>query len=234
MNIFVVIRENTALILLNTSGEALHKRGYRREAGDAPIKETLAAAIIMVSNWRYKSPFLDPFCGSGTIAIEAALMARNIAPGLKRSFAFESWDWYDKKYKLDETTAAMARIYPSGEYQIEASDIDPDMVEIAMENARRAGIPNDVTFRNADVRSYADSKRTGCLVTNPPYGLRLNDQDLVPLYDTLTKIFKANKELAGGIITSWDLFLDRAKREGFEKRKLYNGSERCDFCYKKA
>ncbi len=228
-----MIRENHALILLNSSGEALHKRGYRREAGDAPIKETLAAALIMISNWRYKSNFLDPFCGSGTIAIEAALLARNIAPGLKRSFAFEDWTWYDKAHKQNTVQEAMAKIYPTGDYHIEASDIDPDMVDIAEENARRAGIPNDITFRSCSVKDYTDTPLSGCLVTNPPYGLRLNDQDLVPLYESLTKIFKTNKGLAGGIITSWDLFLDRAKKEGFEKRKLYNGSERCDFCYKK-
>lgn len=154
IHIFALIRENTTLLLLDTSGEPLHKRGYRTEALEAPIKETLAAALVMLSGWRFKEPFLDPFCGSGTIAIEAAMIARNIAPGLSRSFSGENFPWYDAKYFREAKERAKAKILTDRTYTITGSDTDPEAVKIAQNNAKRAGVSDTVDFVVRDFCEY--------------------------------------------------------------------------------
>lgn len=138
IHILTLVLEDTVRILLDTSGEPLHKRGYRTEALEAPIKETLAAALVELSGWRFRSPFLDPFCGSGTIAIEAAMIARNIAPGLRRHFAFEHFPWYSAEHIANARRAAEAKIIHDKTYMIQGSDVDPEAVRIAKDNAMRA------------------------------------------------------------------------------------------------
>lgn len=138
VHILILIIEDTAYILLDVTGDPLHKRGYRTESGEAPIKENLAAALVAFANWKYKNPLLDPFCGSGTIAIEAAMIARNIAPGLARHFRIEELPCYDRTLMAEVKKELMSKIYPSGKYTILARDIDPAMIEIAKRNAIRA------------------------------------------------------------------------------------------------
>lgn len=138
VHILILIIDDIAHILLDVTGDPLHKRGYRTEAGEAPIKENLAAALVAFANWKYSAPLVDPFCGSGTIAIEAVMIARNIAPGLARHFRIESLPCHDKELLAGVRTRAAAKSYPSGKYKIYASDIDPEMVRIARKNAERA------------------------------------------------------------------------------------------------
>jgi 23S rRNA G2445 N2-methylase RlmL len=138
VHILILIIDDIAHILLDVTGDPLHKRGYRTEAGEAPIKENLAAALVAFANWKYSTPLVDPFCGSGTIAIESAMIARNIAPGLARHFRIESLPCHDKELLAGVRTRGTAKSYPSGKYKIYASDIDPEMVRIARKNAERA------------------------------------------------------------------------------------------------
>lgn len=232
IHIFALIRENTTLLLLDTSGEPLHKRGYRTEALEAPIKETLAAAMVSLSGWRYREPFLDPFCGSGTIAIEAAMIAENIAPGLSRAFAGEHFPWYDAKYFKQAKEQAKAKIITDKTYTITASDTDAEAVRIASNNAKRAGVADSIIFENKDFKSYVSEYLSGALVSNPPYGIRLQDYDLDLLYKDISVVFTKNTSLFGGIITSYD-FGKFTRPESWKNRKLYNGNELCYFYTKK-
>lgn len=207
--ILLLIRKNECLVLINSSGEALGRRGYRIESGEAPIKETLAAAIVMLAHWKYSDVLLDPFCGSGTIAIEAAMIARNMAPGSGRYFAFEGWNWYAKEHK--KAAIESQKSYPSGKYRIIASDIDTAVVEAARSNALRAGVSEDIEFRIADANSYRGAFE-GCLVTNPPYGIRLQDFDTEGAHKLITDLLR-NESVYGGAITAFDAFLKTADRQ---------------------
>lgn len=232
IHIFSLTRENSTLLLLDTSGEPLHKRGYRTEALEAPIKESLAAALVMLSGWRYREPFLDPFCGSGTIAIEAAMIAKNIAPGLRRNFVSESFPWYDTSLFDRARKEAESSIMHDKKYTISGSDIDPSAIEIAKKNAERAGVEDLIEWRLQDFQTYLRTPISGSIVSNPPYGVRLQDFDLDFLYRDIASIFMKNKELFGGFITSYD-FTKYARQDIWKNRKLYNGNELCYFYSKK-
>ncbi|MDD2871696.1 MAG: class I SAM-dependent RNA methyltransferase [Candidatus Gracilibacteria bacterium] len=232
MEILILIIDNKVRILLNTSGNALHMRGYRTQAGEAPIKESLAAAMVFLADWRFKDAFYDPFCGSGTIAIEALMIAKNIAPGLKRGFAYEKLGLIDWETSEIERKNARTKTF-DGEYRIFASDIDPEMVELAKENAARAGLAGLVNFEQKDFREYLDKEISGTLVSNPPYGERLKDENLKSLYNSIDKLFRKNPELGGGIISSFMEFDDLIKADDYKKRKLYNGGEKCYFWRRK-
>ena len=232
IHIFALIRENTLLLLLDTSGEPLHKRGYRTEALEAPIKETLAAAMVMLSGWRFKEPFLDPFCGSGTIAIEAAMIAKNIAPGIERNFAGEYFPWYNADYFAQARTSAKTKIITDRKYTITASDTDAEAVKIAENNAKRAGVSDTINFSKKDFKEYTSEYISGALVSNPPYGIRLKDYDLDLLYKDISVVFTKNTSLFGGIITSYD-FGKYTRPDSWKNRKLYNGNELCYFYSKK-
>ena len=154
VHILILLIDNVANVLIDITGDPLHKRGYRRESGEAPIKENLAAALVAFANWKYSTPLLDPFCGSGSIPIEAVMIARNIAPGLFRSFRIEELPFFDEE-RLENTRAeAEKKIYPSGKYTVLASDIEPEMVRIAEENARRAGVAGDIHFSVGNYLRY--------------------------------------------------------------------------------
>jgi putative N6-adenine-specific DNA methylase len=174
-HILILIINNIAYVLLDVTGDPLHKRGYRTESGEAPIKENLAAALVAFSGWRYKSPLFDPCAGSGTIPIEAAMMARNIAPGIKRHFRIEDLPFHDAQLFENIQVEANTKSYPSGSYRIFTQDIDPAMIHIAESNARRAGVSEDITFLVGDTLdtqgTYAQFE--GTTITNPPYGKRL-------------------------------------------------------------
>ncbi len=170
VHILILIIDDIAHVMLDVTGDPLHKRGYRLDAGDAPIKENLAAALIAFSGWKYKSPFLDPCSGSGTIAIEAAMLARGIAPGVERKFRIEGLPLHDPDTLTDVRHTARLAAYPSGPYTIYASDIDPAMIDIARANARRAGVEADIRFSVSDfLESSALPVNELTIITNPPY-----------------------------------------------------------------
>ncbi len=230
--ILILIIDNKARILLNTSGNALHMRWYRTQAWDAPIKESLAAALVLLSNWRFKENFYDPFCGSWTIPIEALMIAKNIAPWLKRAFAFEKlWllDW-----ETSENLRALARKKTfDWDYTIMGSDIDPEMVELAKENAGRAWLAWEINFERKDFKEYLDKELYWTLVSNPPYWERLKEEDLKWMYNNIDKLFRLNPELKGWIISSFMEFDWLIKKDTYKKRKLYNWGEKCYFWRRK-
>jgi putative N6-adenine-specific DNA methylase len=224
-HILILIIDDIAHILLDVTGDPLHKRGYRSEAWEAPIKENLAAALVAFSGWRYKEPLLDPFCGSGTIPIEAAMMARNIPPGLSRSFRIESLPFYDISLLREVKLEAKGKIYPTGNYKIYASDKDHKLVKIAYENARRAGVEKDIEFSSEDFVGGSISEWI-TIVTNPPYGKRIWWENLAEIYKELYNKIISN---GGWFITSFSL----ETTLGLSNKKLLNGADECRFWYKK-
>ena len=224
---FSIMKDNVS-VCLDTSGEGLHKRGYRPAHNAAPLKETMAAAMVRLSRYRGRDDFCDPFCGSGTIPIEAALIARNIAPGLHRSFAAQSWRTIDPAVWRDAREAARTKEF-HGEYNIVGSDIDPKAVAIARENAERAGVSDIVRFEVADAAAFDRRTERGVIVTNPPYGERIMEKEQA---EALYRAFGA----AWCKTENWQLYLLSSHTE-FErcfgktadkKRKLYNGMIKCD------
>lgn len=233
IEIVLHIQDNECLVLLNTTGDALHKRAYRQATGEAPINEALAAGIVLLSGWKFAEPLYDVFCGSGTIAIEAAMIAKNIAPGLMRSFAFEHWKRYDPSILAQEKQLAKAKMMLDKEHTIIASDIDPKMIEIAKANAKNAGVDHYIQFAVKDMKDYiTQPAMQGCLVSNPPYGLRMTAYDLIALYRTIRQIFHSHADLRGGIITTYADFIDLKDAAHRKKTSLYTGGEQCRL-YKK-
>jgi putative N6-adenine-specific DNA methylase len=234
--ILILIIDNKVRILLNTSGNALHMRGYRTSVWEAPIKESLAAALVLLSNWRFKDPFYDPFCGSWTIAIEALMIAKNIAPWLKRKFAFEKLWLVDLDIVKNEKILAKKKEF-DGKYIIRASDIDSEMIELSQENAARAWLAGEINFEQKDFKQYLESpyegELMGSLVSNPPYWERLKDENLKWLYNNIDKLFRINTGLWGWIISSYMEFDGLIKKDSYKKRKLYNWWEKCYFWRKK-
>ena len=228
---FAIVQDEAA-ILLDTSGEGLHKRGYRAVGVEAPLRETLAAGMVLLSRFRGKDPFCDPFCGSGTIPIEAALIAKNQAPGLGRSFDAQKWPCVSAQVWLDAAEEAMDREF-HGAYDIWGGDIDPKAVAIARENAVKAGVEDIVRFDVADMGALRRQSEYGQLVTNPPYGERLMDEEAVKT------LYRAFGEMYRRLPPKWRVLV-LSSAEGFEKafgrradkkRKLYNGRLKCDLYY---
>ncbi len=165
----------------------MHQRGYRSQTGEAPLKENLAAALVVLSNWKYSSPFWDPFCGSGTLGIEAALLARNIAPGLSRTFTFQQWKTYDSSVFENVVADAKKKQYTEKKYQILCSDSDEKMLEIAKTNAEKARVSDTIIFSQYDITSplLPYNLQLLTIVCNPPYGKRLTSNDLKNIYTHL-------------------------------------------------
>ena len=225
---FAIMKDQCALYL-DTSGAGLHKRGYRAVGVEAPLRETLAAAMVILSRYRGKDPFRDPFCGSGTIAIEAALIAKNRAPGLDRSFDAQRWRWLNSQYWLDAAGEAMDREF-DGQYDIWGGDVDPRAVRIARENAAKAGVEDIVCFDTADVKNFQCSGEYGQIVTNPPYGERLLEkEEAEKLYRIFGEAYRhVPPKWRTLVITSHPEFESFFGRRAEKKRKLYNGMMRCD------
>ena len=225
---------DVASIFLDTSGAALHKRGYRPNANLAPLRETLAAAMVKLARFKGRDIFCDPFCGSGTIAIEAALAAMNRAPGIGRRFAAETWSCIDRKIWRDEREAARDGEY-HGDYRIFASDIDPACIDIARENAKRAGVDGIIHFSCADaLRFVPPAEGRGIIMANPPYGERLLDvRQAEELYRSLGRIWKKLDDWSFYILTS-DLDFEKCfGRRADKRRKVYNGMIQCQlYMYK--
>ena len=223
------IFKDRAAICLDTSGEGLYKRGYRAVGVEAPLRETLAAAMVLLSRYRGKDPFCDPFCGSGTIPIEAALIAKNRAPGLDRSFDAQKWAFLPSRIWMDAADEAMDQEF-HGSYDIWGGDIDPRAIDIARDNARKAGVEDTVRFEVADMRSFRRDSEFGQLVTNPPYGERLLEKrEAEGLYRAFGKAARTLPEGWRILVLSSHTEFERAfGRSAEKKRKLYNGMLKCD------
>ena len=225
---------NTALLTIDTSGAGLHKRGYRAEAGEAPLKEPFAAGLVKLSRWQPDGLLIDPMCGSGTILIEAAMMARNIAPGLQRSFAAEGWPAIPDEAWQAARTDAQAAILPSGDLHLQGYDINPATIAIAQSNAQKAGVSEDIEFAPKDVKKLWIDRQFGTVITNPPYGIRLAEyRDLNAIYLALNKIFRKKQGWSICVLTADEKFPDYFKRSRPDQvRKLYNGTIQANYyCY---
>ncbi len=223
-SIHVGILKDEVTVSIDTSGAGLHKRGYREKGNEAPLKETLAAGLLLVSKWQPKIHLIDPFCGSGTIVIEAALIAKNIAPGLKRSFDFEKWSWFDQTVGQKVRRLAQESIKNDLDIQIEGYDIDKRSVFIARKNAELAGVEDIVHFQVRDVKDFSTKNQYGYLICNPPYGERLNElEEVKKLYTLMGKIFEPYKTWSKYIITSYEDFEKVYGSKSTKNRKLYNG-----------
>ena len=225
---FAIIKD-VATLYLDTSGEGLYKRGYRARNMGAPLRETLAAAMVLLSRYRGKDPLCDPFCGSGTIPIEAALIAKNRAPGLDRSFDAQRWAFLPAKVWMDAADEAMDKEF-HGHYDIWGGDIDPRAVAIARDNARKAGVEDMIRFEVADMRDFRRDSTYGQLVTNPPYGERLMEKrEAEDLYRELGQVWRRLPEGWRTLVLSSHTEFERSfGRPAVKKRKLYNGMIKCD------
>jgi len=227
----VSVRKDQALLTIDTSGAGLHKRGYRTEAGEAPLKETLAAAMVQLSFWDGGRLLVDPMCGSGTILIEAAMIARNIAPGLKESFASEEWPAIPPAAWASARAQAEAAIDHSGELQIFGYDVDAEAIAVARNNARRAGVGDDILFEVKDIHELWIDQQYGILISNPPYGRRMAEyREINAIYITLNKMLRKKKGWSVYILTADSKFPDYFKRGRPNRvRKLYNGTIRVNY-----
>lgn len=222
------IMKNVVSLLIDTTGTALHKRGYRLEAGGAPIKETLAASLCAVSRLRPYHTLFDPMCGSGTIAIEGALMANNIAPGLKRNFVAERWEQIDESVWKNERERARSLEKPTDQFHAFASDIDPNCIELAKANAQRAGVAQYITFEEKDLRFFNAETERGTLICNPPYGERLLDiEQAQKLYKIMGEKFVQKRGWSYSVISPDEEFERFFGRKADKRRKLYNGMIKC-------
>lgn len=227
----IFLLKDEVTVALDTTGDPLHKRGYRTWTSKAPISETLAAALIMLTPWRTDRILVDPFCGSGTFLIEAAMMAANIAPGMNRSFTAEAWThlipkqmWYDVVEEAEEMVDTDISC------DLQGYDIDPDMIRIARANAKQAGVDHLIHFQQRDVADLKHSKKYGFIITNPPYGERLEDKkDLPALYTTIGQVYRDLDAWSMYLITSYEEAERYIGRKADKNRKLYNGMIRTYF-----
>ena len=223
------IMNDRVQLFLDTSGPGLHKRGYRANANEAPLRETLAAAMVQLTRYRGRDFVWDPFCGSGTIPIEAALIARNKAPGMYRRFAGEAFAWCDPKVWGDVRAEAKDKEF-NGKYQILGSDNDPKCISLSIANARKAGVADCISFRDGDATKMDLPSQTGILICNPPYGQRMMEQQSAQrLYAALGKHLKYADGWKKYIITSEPEFEHYFGKRADKKRKLYNGMIKCDY-----
>jgi 23S rRNA (guanine2069-N7)-methyltransferase / 23S rRNA (guanine2445-N2)-methyltransferase len=223
----IALREDSALLTLDTTGPGLNKRGYRAAAGPAPLKETLAAALVQLSFWKPDRPLVDPFCGSGTIPIEAAMIGRNIAPGLKRTFAAERWGVIDAGHWATERERARDLIQPALPQRIIGTDIEPKAISLSSHHADLAGVAEDIHFQQKPFQELASSREYGCVICNPPYGKRFeNGAEVMEIYRSMGDVFRLLKTWSFFVITSVDLEKILGQPAD-RRRKLYNGRIEC-------
>ena len=221
----VFLMKDIVTVGIDTSGVSLHKRGYRQLSSKAPITETLAAALIMLTPWKKDRILVDPFCGSGTFPIEAAMMAANIAPGMNRSFTAEEWtNLIPKKEWYDAVNEANDLIQDDVEVDIQGYDIDPDVVRAARKNAEDAGVGHMIHFQQRAVQDLRHSKKYGFIITNPPYGERLEEKKELPkLYSDFGESFRTLDSWSAYMITSYEDAERYFGRKADKNRKIYNG-----------
>ncbi|MBQ8426708.1 MAG: class I SAM-dependent RNA methyltransferase [Clostridia bacterium] len=226
------IFKDTVSLYLNTSGKGLHKRGYRDMVGIAPIKETLASALVLFSDFYKTRPFADPFCGSGTIAIEACKIAMNIAGGKGRNFAFNDWKNFDKKVFERAYEQALDLEQRDVPLEFFASDIDPKAVKLAKRHAERAGVADKIRFSVSDVKYFRSDLKNGTIVTNPPYGERVYDmKEAEACYKSLGEVYKNLDGWSAFVITSAKAFERYFGLRADRQRKLYNSNRECRYYY---
>ena len=227
----ISIHKDMATVTLDTTGPGLNKRGYRRLIGKAPLKETMAAAMVNLSFWNPDRILVDPCCGSGTIPIEAAMIAKNIAPGLSRSFASEEWDAVPKEIWKQERARSYREIRSDLDLKIYGSDIDPAAIKIAKENAEEAGVGDLIRFSVADVSALKTKALSGVMISNPPYGERIGDREAIDhIYDSWKKFFGENPTWSLFALTSDKTIEEKVfGKPADRRRKLYNG--RMEVCY---
>ncbi len=230
MKIEVALLKDVATLSLDTSGSGLHQRGYRETAGDAPLKETLAAALVLLARWYPDIPLIDPFCGSGTIPIEAALMGHNMAPGLNRSFAAEEWPWINPKLWAEVRQEARDLVRPEKPDYLIGTDIDDSALKVARRNAELAGVADSIHFQRQEVKDLTTSKKYGKLITNPPYGERLGeDAQIQQLYRELAQVKKDLDTWSFYILTAYPHLEKVFGQRATKRRKLYNGGIECQY-----
>ncbi len=224
----VSLQQDRAAVSLDTTGPGLHKRGYRRHVGEAPLRENLAAALVLLSRWDASRPFADPVCGSGTIAIEAALQAANISPGIGRRFSAEDWPLFPESIWREERASARDAQARDVRVSILASDQDPGMVRAASANASAAGVADLIQFRTAPLESFTSDQEFGCLVCNPPYGERLgNTGDADDLARSMGSLWRTLPTWSFFVLSALENFERSFGTRAARNRKLYNGNIRC-------
>lgn len=221
----VALHKDMATLTIDTSGAGLHKRGYRRLISGAPLKETMAAAMIQLSFWNPDRPLHDPFCGSGTIPIEAALIGRNIAPGMNREFVSEAWPSMPKKLWQEARRETHDLAQYDRPLEITGTDLDSEIIIVANENAEEAMMEDAVRFKRLPVGSYTTDAKYGCIICNPPYGERLGEkQEVEQIYKTMGRTFSKLDTWSYYILTSYPEFEKFFGKEADRNRKLYNGN----------
>lgn len=226
----VSILKDVVTLTLDSSGTGLHKRGYRLGQGDAPLKETMAAALVKLSKWSPTRPFIDPFCGSGTIPIEAAMIGQNIAPGYNRSFLSEEWPWMNAKVwdKVREEVEDTANY--DQELDIRGYDVNGKMISIAQQNAVEAGFADLISFKQQDVRDLQIEGHNGVLIANPPYGERLGEvEEAEEMAQVLGDIMDLHPSWSVYILSSLENYETMYGKKATKKRKLFNGFIRTDY-----
>lgn len=226
----VSLLKDVATLTIDTTGAGLHKRGYRQVVGQAPLRETMAAGLLQLSYWNEERPLIDPFCGSGTIPIEAALIGRNIAPGLQRSFAAEDWRWFDRSIWKEQRTAARDVRRRNLPAPIMAYDHDPSAVRHARRCATDAGVGGSIRFEEQEVSELRSPLEYGCIVTNPPYGERLGEtEEVEAVYRVMGQVFERLSTWSVYVLTSYRDFERHFGRRAGRRRKLYNGRLQCQY-----
>ena len=228
----ISIRRDYVTVYLNTSGESLHKRGYRTSVGDAPIKENVASCLLYLSIWNKSKILVDPFCGSGTFVIEAGMIAKNIAPGLNRDFDFLHFEKFDTSFYKQMLIDAKNQIEPISTVKIYGYDIEESQIKLAKMHAKKAGVLDAVELSVQDVRNFQSSESYGVIVTNPPYGERLlKRSEIVSLYKDFGKRYKLLDNWSVFTVTPVSDFERLFGKKADKKRKIYNGKIECNFYF---
>lgn len=226
----ISILKDVATLTIDTSGAGLHKRGYRQVQGEAPLKETLAAALVKISKWNPSRPFVDPFCGSGTIVLEAAMIGQNIAPGYNRDFISEEWPWFKKEIWDQARDEADQKADYDQPLTIIGSDIDHRMVALAQENATEAGFGDIITFKQMQARDFTTMETDGVMIGNPPYGERIGEVEVIEqVISDLGHVMKNYPTWSVYMLSSMENFETLYGRRATKKRKLFNGFIRTDY-----
>lgn len=226
----VIMLNDEATLVLDTTGVGLHKRGYRYYVGEAPLRETLSAALVQLSHWKPEQPFWDPFCGSGTLAIEAALIGRNIAPGLNREFLCEQWPRVGGPAWDEVRESARQRILPSLPEPLLATDLSEEALRLARSHAEAAGVENEIHFQNRNFHDLSSKRKYGCLISNPPYGERMGEkEEIEELYRAMPEVLRRLKTWSHYLITARADFEKLVGQKASKRRKLYNGRLECTY-----
>ena len=220
----IALLKDIATLTIDTTGRSLHRRGYRTHVSSAPLKETLAAALVMLSYWRRDRPMIDPFCGSGTIPIEAARLGRNMAPGIDREFSAQSWPLFPAELWTEVRDQARQAQLPALEERVLGSDIDGRVLQAARENAARAGVADDIHFQTGAMQRLTSRRRFGCLIANPPYGQRIGDRELAQLYRSIPEVLAKLPTWSHYFLTAYPGFETVVGRTADRRRQR---QERC-------